>query len=61
MNRLQKLSEQLAVNLTAGEQKKAIKITDNRTGRTIEVPVQTSRESDFINATLLGGLKDTDG
>lgn len=61
MNRLQKLSEQLVVNQTSAERKKAIKITDNRTGRSIEVPVQTSRESDFINATSLSGLKGTDG
>lgn len=48
MNRLGLYANQLAHHL---------QITDNRTGKTIEVPISTSRESDFIHATKLGALK----
>ncbi|CAD8101897.1 unnamed protein product [Paramecium primaurelia] len=48
MNRLALYANQLAHHLT---------ITDNRTGKTIEVPISTSRESDFIHATKLGALQ----
>ena len=33
-----------------------LKVTDNRTGKTIEIPISTSRESDFVNAIKFGSL-----
>jgi citrate synthase len=62
MDRIHQLACTLTANSTATEQKKEhLTITDNRSGKTIEVPLSRSRESHFIAATALGKLKDAQG
>lgn len=38
-----------------------LKVTDNRTGKTVELAISSSRECDFIQAVQLGKLKDSRG
>lgn len=57
MQRIQHLASSLTQEENA-EKPPHLKITDNRTGKTVEVPLSRSRESHFFNATALGKLKD---
>lgn len=44
------------LNLLANQLSGHLLVTDNRTGKTVQVPISTSRESDFVNATKFSQL-----
>lgn len=59
MERITDLSNQIVANETG--EKDYYTVTDNRTGKTYEVPVRYSREGRYVMAKDIGKIKDTEG